>query len=170
MKAMKFKVSSPEHSEKIQAKLFEEGYAWRGFDKTVLYKDARHLFAADGVITYEMSGNEYFEDPRYKEYVLTPFGSLMSVTDYYKQPETPSKYCTGCSPLTCASGGQCDGPAEKTYEPLPLQPFQQWLGDRMKHLVEHIAHELSTHTHVDVALTRELHVLSYLVKHYEEVV
>jgi hypothetical protein len=70
MKAMKFKVVSPEHSAQIQEALFDAGYAWSGHSKIVDHDKARHLFAKDGYITYEMGDNVYFEGHGYEEYIL----------------------------------------------------------------------------------------------------
>lgn len=57
---------------------------------------------------------------------------------------------------------------EKTYVPLPIQPTSQWLSDRMSLLAEHISYSLANNLSVDNKLTRELHVLSHLLRDSEE--
>ena len=66
-KAMKFRVESPEHSEKIQKKLFEMGYKWYGKDDTASdFQSEPFLFAEpDGTIGWASSDPEGFfiKDP-----------------------------------------------------------------------------------------------------------
>jgi hypothetical protein len=83
MEAMKFKVVSPEHSAQIQKKLFAEGYAWSGYNKEVLHDKARHLFAKDACITYEMEDVEYFKDHPNEEYVLVD-GNFVKAEEQFK--------------------------------------------------------------------------------------
>lgn len=56
---------------------------------------------------------------------------------------------------------------EKTYEPLPLQPFKQWALDRMKLLAEHISHQLSKGQSVPREHINELQDLNELLKNAE---
>ena len=63
-KAMKFRVESPEHSEKIQKKLFEMGYRWRYARTSATVSDFQSepfLFAEpDGIIGLAGSEDEGF--------------------------------------------------------------------------------------------------------------
>ena len=61
-KAMKFRVESPEHSEKIQKRLFEMGYKWCGEDGTASdFQSEPFLFAkSDGGISWVGSEDEPF--------------------------------------------------------------------------------------------------------------
>ena len=61
-KAMKFRVESPEHSEKIQKKLFEMGYKWYGKDDTASdFQSEPFLFTEpDGTIGWASSDAEDF--------------------------------------------------------------------------------------------------------------
>ena len=61
-KAMKFRVDSPEHSKKIQEKLFEMGYKWYGEDDTTSdFQSEPFLFAeSDGTIGWAGSEDEGF--------------------------------------------------------------------------------------------------------------
>lgn len=61
-KAMKFRVESPEHSCKIQKKLFEMGYRWYGEDRCAVdFQSEPFLFAeSDGYIGWAGSEDEDF--------------------------------------------------------------------------------------------------------------
>ena len=63
-KAMKFRVESPEHSKKIQKKLFEMGYRWRNARTSATVSDFQSepfLFAEpDGTINWAGRSDEDF--------------------------------------------------------------------------------------------------------------
>lgn len=62
-KAMKFRVESPEHSEKIQKKLFEMGYGWaQGARNSVQHTNHPFLYGNEnGQIKYDKTGDlDYF--------------------------------------------------------------------------------------------------------------
>ena len=62
MKAMKFRVHSPRHSEAIQKKLFELGYGWCFSVTSVDLTDKSHLYTSEnGEISYTDNKNNYFE-------------------------------------------------------------------------------------------------------------
>ena len=88
-KAMKFRVESPEHSEKIQKKLFEMGYKWhdcpilRFLDDPFLFTDEVHMGWHDDP--------EYFESEEVKKYQEM---QLVEITTYDFVPvpkSTPEK-------------------------------------------------------------------------------
>jgi hypothetical protein len=91
-KAMKFRVESPEHSEKIQKKLFEMGYKWYGEDDTALdFQSEPFLFTEpdDGTIGWASSADEGFfiKDPNQEM-------QLVEITTYDFVPvpkNTPEK-------------------------------------------------------------------------------
>jgi len=62
MKAMKFKVESPEHSRQIQERLFEMGYEWLMVNvpnKTVSFLNKPFIFAENGQLKF-YADNDYF--------------------------------------------------------------------------------------------------------------
>ncbi len=60
MKAMKFKVKSPEHSIQIQQLLFKKGYKWGGARQTAEHTTAKYLFAEpDGYICFSESPSTF---------------------------------------------------------------------------------------------------------------
>src|SRR5690554_41293 len=75
---MKFRVESPEHSEKIQKKLFEMGYKW--WDGPILqFLNAPFLFADEGGRLCWEDDPEYFESEKVKKYQEM---QLIEVTTY----------------------------------------------------------------------------------------
>lgn len=63
MKAMKFKVRNPEHSEAIQKRLFELGYKWMDGSKTIQNKAGEYLYAnADGGIAVGLYASCFRDD------------------------------------------------------------------------------------------------------------
>lgn len=108
MKAMKFKVKEKEHSEAIQAKLFELGYRWGERQPKFEYTNAKALYAGyfggeEITYSYDLHGFGDIGNYNCEEYILSPQGEFVKVEDYYKQPETP--------PVL-----------EKVYEPIGLLP------------------------------------------------
>jgi hypothetical protein len=88
MKAMKFRVNNPQHSEQIQQALFDAGYAWQMRVKEFKYTDAKFLFAAsfgtdDNCITYEMDDEKYFKEHETEEYFLVD-GNFVKVDEQFK--------------------------------------------------------------------------------------
>jgi hypothetical protein len=88
MKAMKFRVNSPQHSEQIQQALFDAGYAWVGIKTDFVHTDAKFLFAAgfgsnDNCITYEMDDEQYFKEHKIEEYLLVD-GNFIKVGEQFK--------------------------------------------------------------------------------------
>lgn len=107
MKAMKFKVTSPEHSKDIQEKLFEMGYAWGGHQKELKYLNAKVLYAGhfgDNEITYDYTTTGFdINDGQFgtQEHFLDPYLNQFVTKDYYTQPTTAPKETTASStPLT----------------------------------------------------------------------
>lgn len=76
MKQIKIRIKSPGHSEMVQEKLFEMGYAWYGepIDKKVKHVNERYLFVgtyAENRITYACSADDdYFESQPHIEFEL----------------------------------------------------------------------------------------------------
>lgn len=94
MKAMKFKVKDKEHSEAIQAKLFELGYCWGLRQPKFEYTDAQALYAGyfggnDITYSYDLDSFEDIGNYNCEEYILSPLGTFVKAADYYKQPKTP---------------------------------------------------------------------------------
>jgi hypothetical protein len=95
---MKFRVNSPEHSEQIQKKLFEMGYRWQGYSAKVQDQSAKLLIAGgfgekDICITRlmgERGDEQFFNEFKAEEYILSPQNTFVKRSDYYKQPETKS--------------------------------------------------------------------------------
>jgi len=86
MKAMKFRVNSPQHSEQIQQALFDAGYAWSCHRKEIRNTDSKFLFAAsfgDNEITYEHSDLQYFNEHKTEEYLLIN-GSFVKAEGRFK--------------------------------------------------------------------------------------
>ncbi len=75
MNSFKIRVNSPEHSEKIQKKLFELGYSWCSISKKIQFTDADFLYVNRfnaNEITYSHGyGNEdYFNSQKMPEVEL----------------------------------------------------------------------------------------------------
>ncbi len=77
MEKIKIRVNSPEHSEKIQKKLFELGCEWATLsnNKKVSYVDQQYLFVGtfdENKITYSsaVADDDYFENQPHKEVEL----------------------------------------------------------------------------------------------------
>lgn len=70
--AMKFRVESPEHSEKIQKKLFEMGYAWNGGISGLLDRAGALYARTNGTIGYDVFDldEEFFNCWEGREYTL----------------------------------------------------------------------------------------------------
>ena len=90
-KAMKFRVESPEHSEKLQKKLFEMGYKW--WDGPILLNlhTPYLLFASEDSKLGWMNDLEYFESGKMKKFQEM---QLVEVTTYDFVPvpkNTPEK-------------------------------------------------------------------------------
>lgn len=88
MKAMKFRVESPEHSRQIQERLFEMGYKWRHADRVVSHTDKKYLSTdLDGEITWD-DDDSYFNTQHRKETTLQDIqwrpkqGEMIEVRDY----------------------------------------------------------------------------------------
>jgi hypothetical protein len=92
--------------------------------------------------------------------------------DYFTQPTmSEQKFCTGCNLGNCKGcpgAGYSDATKETVYAPLPLQPCNQWLRDRMKQIVEHISHALEQGSAASDETLSELVDLNHLLKCYEE--
>jgi hypothetical protein len=156
-KEMKIRITSKAHNIAVQGKLFELGYKWASFS----YGDGPQFLNDTYALTTYNDGSIYrftliegrmrgwYAEHLNEEYLLTPSGDLVAVKDYFKQPVTPS-------------------PAEKVYEPLPLQPFEQWVENRIKLIAEHVVHSLNCGMSSDIVLTKELYVLSCLLNNYKE--
>ena len=90
LKAMKFRVESPEHSEKIQKKLFKMGYKWY-CGPILQFLDAPFLFADEGGGLGWEDDPEYFESEdvaRYQEMQLVE----VTTCDFVPVPKsTPEK-------------------------------------------------------------------------------
>jgi hypothetical protein len=177
MKSMKFKIRDEQHSREIQEALLAAGYGWgAGEAKHPQYTDAGVLYAGyfgGKEITYSHNLQDFEDMGNYncEEHFL--FNGQFVTKDYFTQPETPTKaeqqYCLGCSPLTCTGCEQVHGTIEeKLYAPLPLQPCNEWLRDRMKQIVEHILHALEQGKVVEEQLTREAHLLAVILNNSEE--
>ena len=93
MKAMKFRVKDEQHSEAIQAKLFELGYRWGERQPKFEYTNAQALYAGyyggkKIAYLYDLNGFEDTGGYECEEYILSPQGEFVKAEDYYKQPET----------------------------------------------------------------------------------
>jgi len=111
LKAIKFKITSPEHSAAVQSKLFEMGYAWCGYIKEAKYTDAKYLFAGTfggNEITYEINDAAYFKEHATEEYVLTTWGAIMSAKDYFKQPATAPTFKDRLTAAVVQKKGETD--------------------------------------------------------------
>lgn len=105
LKAMKFKVNSPEHSKEIQEKLFEMGYEWCN-GKKPLFTDSPALYAGyfeDNSITHSYEVGEDFDDVG--DYNCTEHfliedaqGKRFVTKDYWTQPVTKTKPPLGIVP------------------------------------------------------------------------
>lgn len=98
MKAMKFKVSSPEHSKVIQEKLFEMGYGWGCGGYHVKHTDAAALYAGffgGKEITYgvdEDFDKNVGEHNAEEHFLINDAQGTRFVTkDYWTQPKTPEQ-------------------------------------------------------------------------------
>lgn len=68
MKPMKFRISSPEQSERLQKVLFKLNIGWCGDPSTGVEKtDAMFLFVDSKFIAYEMNDIDYFDSHDNKE-------------------------------------------------------------------------------------------------------
>lgn len=94
---MKIRITSPEHSKKVQKKLFEEGYRWLAEDyPTVMHTDWPVLFTGSrgvitGLSTEGWGMKNFYVSHKNPEYVLTHQGEFMLAEEYFKQPKTPVK-------------------------------------------------------------------------------
>ena len=90
LKAMKFRVESPEHSEKIQKRLFKMGYKWY-VGPILQFLDAPFLFAdEEGGLGWE-DDPEYFESEdvaRYQEMQLV----VVTTYDFVPVPKKLSEH------------------------------------------------------------------------------
>lgn len=111
MQDMKFKVTSPEHSEQIQRKLFDNGCRWCSFEQTVQNTHKPCLYVENNYISYSSDDGgtyEFFNGEAIPEGILTPQGEFMLAEDYYKYPETEYAKrfpCAGCRPGYCIGCG-----------------------------------------------------------------
>lgn len=91
LKAMKFRVESPEHSEKIQKKLFKMGYKWRGGPILLNLHTPFFLFASENSELGWSNNPEYFESEdvgKYQEMQLVE----VTTCDFVPVPKsTPEK-------------------------------------------------------------------------------
>ena len=75
MKPMKFKIQSRAHSDAIQERLFELGYAWKRGDRAVILTHEPFLLVSEkGIISY-CTTEAYFENNR---------SDLTTLDDLYK--------------------------------------------------------------------------------------
>lgn len=81
MKDMKFKVSSPEQSERLQNCLFELGLKWGSGDTSVLFTNSLFIYAISGCIL-QSNELEFFEDHNSKEMDTEEF-----IKEHTKQDE-----------------------------------------------------------------------------------
>lgn len=92
LKAMKFKINSPEHSKQIQEKLFELGYYWGISGKSVLHTGRPALYAnyfGDETLTYSTCLGDFEDRGDYNcvEYFLVN-GKFITADEYFVYPET----------------------------------------------------------------------------------
>lgn len=113
LKAMKFKINSPEHSRQIQEKLFKLGYFWGMSGKMVQYTDRPALYAnyfGDKTLTHSHTLEDFEDvgDFNCVEYFLVN-GKFITADEYFVYPKT-----------TFTAGMNLYDPKDKTtYEPLP---------------------------------------------------
>lgn len=76
MEAMKFRVHNEEHSKAIQKRLFELGYSWSSYGKTLKFLAQTYLFASDDYTVTYAASHDYFEEDDRKETTLDELYSL----------------------------------------------------------------------------------------------